>query len=45
LTIGINPEKKCYSTLTIQIKETGTIYEKYELRFDARLHEIVKSIN
>lgn len=44
LTIGINPEKKCYSTLKLQIKETGTIYEKYELRFEVRLHELVKAM-
>lgn len=44
LTIGINPEKKCYSTLKLQIKETGTIYEKYELRFEVRLHKLVKAM-
>jgi hypothetical protein len=45
LTIGINPEKKCYSTLKLELKETETIYEKYELKFEVRLHELAKVIN
>jgi hypothetical protein len=42
LTIGINPEKKCYSTLKLEIKETAIISEKYELRFEVNLHGMVK---
>ena len=44
-TIGNNPEKKCYSTLKLELKETGNISEKYELQFEAKLHELVKAIN
>jgi len=43
LTIGINPKKKCYSTLKLEIKETAIISEKYELRFEVNLHGMVKA--
>lgn len=45
LTIGINTEKKFYSTLMLELKEIETISEKYELKFEVRLHEIAKVIN
>lgn len=45
LTIGINTEKKCYSTLKLELKETETISEKYELKFEVRLHELSKVTN
>jgi len=41
LTIGINPEKKCYSTLKLELKETETIYEKYKLKFEVKMHKVV----
>jgi hypothetical protein len=41
LTIGINPEKKCYSTLKLELKETAIISEKYELRFEVNLYGTV----
>ena len=41
LTIGINPEKKCYSTLKLELKETSTIYEKYKLKFEVKMHKVV----
>lgn len=41
LTIGINPEKKCYSTLKLELKETATIYEKYKLKFEVKMHKVV----
>ena len=43
LTIGINPEKKCYSTLKLELKETGVVSEKYELRFEVNLHRMFKA--
>jgi hypothetical protein len=42
LTIGINSEKKCYSTLKLELKETAIISKKYELRFEVNLHGMVK---
>ena len=45
LTIGINTEKRGYSTLKLELKETETISEKYELKFEVRLHELSKVTN
>lgn len=45
LTIGINSETKFYSTLKLELKETGIIPETYELRFEVRPHEFAKAIN
>jgi hypothetical protein len=42
LTIGINSEKKCYSRLKLELKETAIISKKYELRFEVKLHGMVK---
>lgn len=41
LTIGINPEKKRYSTLKLELKETETIIDKYEWGFEVKMHKVV----
>ena len=44
-TIGNNPEKKSYSTLKLELKETGAISEKYELRLEVKMHKVVDNYN
>ena len=45
LTVGINAEKKCYSTLKLELKETGIIPQKYEVRFEVMLYEMDNAPN
>jgi len=40
-TIGNNPEKRSYSILKLELKETGTISEKYEIRLEVKMHKVV----
>ncbi len=44
-TIGNNPEKKSYSTLKLELKETVTISVKYELRLEVKMHKVVDNYN
>lgn len=44
-TIGNNPEKKSYSTLKLELKETEAISEKYELRLEVKMHKVVDNYN
>jgi len=44
LTFGINTEKKKYSILKLMLKEVNPITEKYELKFDVKMHDVVNEL-